>query len=100
VTRASRTDGEAMRKSIERFGARRARWKSETTRTIMLAAAITGLGWLVAVPAVAGFLTGRWLDARFGTGIVLSAGAGLAGLVLGAFAAWRRVGALLRHRER
>jgi ATP synthase protein I len=97
MTHAERRETDPMQKSIARFSARRARWKSETTRTIMLAAAITGLGWLVVVPAVAGFLAGRWLDARFGTGIVLSAGAGLVGLVFGAFAAWRRVGALLRH---
>jgi ATP synthase protein I len=56
-----------------------------------LAVSIVGLGWLVVIPALLGLFAGRWLDARFGTGLTLRAALGLLGLVLGCLAAWRRV---------
>jgi ATP synthase protein I len=56
-----------------------------------MAFAVAGIGWLVVVPAVAGFALGRWLDGRYGTGIRFAAGLGLLGLVIGCSSAWRRV---------
>jgi putative F0F1-ATPase subunit (Ca2+/Mg2+ transporter) len=44
---------------------------------------VAGMGWTIVVPAVVGFVSGHWLDRRYGTGIVLGAGLGLLGLVLG-----------------
>lgn len=80
-----------MHDSVERFGERRRRWRNEGPRTLTLAMTVVGIGWVIAVPAVLGFLLGHWLDARLGTGIVLSAGLGLTGLTLGSYAAWRRI---------
>jgi ATP synthase protein I len=80
-----------MHKTVASFERRRRQWKSEGTRTLALAVTVAGIGWTVVVPAVLGFLLGRWLDGRFGTGIVISAGLGLAGLTLGCYAAWSRL---------
>ncbi len=86
-----RGPGDAMRESVARFGDRRRRWESEGGRTLAMIAAVAGVGWLVVIPAVIGFIFGRWLDARAGTGTTLSAGLGLLGLMLGCAAAWRRI---------
>jgi predicted F0F1-ATPase subunit len=88
-----RGPGDPMRDSVARFEDRRRRWRSERGRTLAMIATVTGVGWLVVIPAVAGFAFGHWLDARAGTGIALSAGLGLLGLTLGCAAAWRRISA-------
>jgi ATP synthase protein I len=82
-----------MRDSVARFEERRRRWRFERGRTLATIATVAGLGWLVVIPAVVGFAFGRWLDARAGTGVVLSAGLGLLGLTLGCAAAWRHISA-------
>jgi ATP synthase protein I len=80
-----------MRRSVKRFEQRRRRWRADGGRTLVTAVTITGIGWLVVVPSLAGFAFGRWIDARYGTGIVFAAGLGMLGLVLGCAAAWRHV---------
>jgi ATP synthase protein I len=80
-----------MRDSVVRFEERRRRWAAEAGRTLVVAVAVAGVGWLIVIPAVAGFALGHWLDSRYGTGIVFAAGLGLLGLVFGCWSAWRRI---------
>jgi len=80
-----------MAHSVAHLEKRRRRWKIEGRRTLAAAFTVIGLGWLVVVPAVAGFIVGHWLDARYGSGISLSAGLGFLGLALGCWSAWRRI---------
>lgn len=82
---------EPMRESVERFEERRRRWGREAGRTLVLAATVAGIGWVIVLPAVAGFAVGHWLDSRYRTGVVFSAGLGLLGLGFGCWAAWRRI---------
>lgn len=55
-----------------------------------------GVGWTVSLPAVAGAALGRWLDSRQGTGIAWTLFLLAAGVVVGAFAAWRQLGRELK----
>ena len=77
------SDNDRMRDTVARFEQRRRRWRTEGARTLVLAVTVAGMGWTIVVPAVVGFVSGHWLDRRYGTGIVLGAGLGLLGLVLG-----------------
>jgi len=88
-----------MRDSVARFEKRRRLWSAEGGRTLVLVATVTGIGWVIVIPAVAGFALGHWLDVRAGTGIMLSAGLGLLGLALGCAAGWRRIFARLDRTE-
>lgn len=47
------------------------------------------LGWMVVTPAVLGLFLGRWLDARFGSGIFCTAPLLLIGLGIGCVSAWK-----------
>jgi ATP synthase protein I len=85
------SDPSGMRESVTRFDERRRRWRAEGGRTLGLIAAVVGVGWSVVIPAVAGFAAGHWLDARAGTGVLMSAGLGFLGLVVGCATAWRRI---------
>lgn len=52
--------------------------------------ALTGsVGWMIALPMVAGVFLGRRLDARLGTGLAFTLGLMLAGLAAGAYGVWR-----------
>jgi ATP synthase protein I len=52
---------------------------------------IGAVGWMVSVPAVLGALAGRWLDARFASGIFWTLSLLVLGLILGCASAWRHV---------
>jgi len=80
-----------LRECVERFERRRGLRRGAGAHTLAVAVTVAGIGWAVVVPAVAGFLLGHMLDARFGTGIALSAGLGILGLGLGCYVAWRRI---------
>lgn len=54
-------------------------------------ATVGAIGWMVVTPAVAGALVGRWLDARFATGVYWTLSLLTAGVMLGSFSAWRHV---------
>jgi ATP synthase protein I len=47
------------------------------------------VGWMVVLPAVGGAFLGRWVDARYATGIFWTLSLLTAGLVVGCAAAWR-----------
>ena len=85
------SQSDRMRESVTRFEARRRRWAAEAGRTLVVAAAVAGIGWVIVIPAVAGFVVGHWLDSRYRTGVMFSAGLGMLGLGSGCWAAWRRI---------
>lgn len=93
----SPSPADPMRESVAQFEGRRRRWAAEAGRTLVAAAAVAGMGWLVVIPAVGGFALGHWLDARSGTGVVFSAGLGLVGLGIGCWSAWQRLSGQRRH---
>ncbi|HVY49372.1 MAG TPA: AtpZ/AtpI family protein [Minicystis sp.] len=91
MTRPVGGPSERMRESVERLEARRGRWAREAGHTLGAAVEVIGIGWLVVTPAVLGFAAGHWLDGRFGAGVVFGAALGFAGLVVGCWAAWKRI---------
>lgn len=50
---------------------------------------VGAVGWMVSLPAVLGALLGRWLDARFASGIFWTLSLLAVGLTLGCASAWR-----------
>ncbi len=84
-------DADRMSHSVARFGERRRKWRDDAGRTLLAAFNLTGIGWVVVVPTVLGFVLGHYLDARFSSGITLAAGMGFLGLGLGCWSAWRRI---------
>lgn len=72
---------------------RRARYQREGERPIGRNLALMGsLGWLVVIPALAGIAAGVWLDRTFGTGVFWSGALLVAGLAIGCWLAWQRIG--------
>lgn len=51
--------------------------------------AIGAVGWMMALPTVAGAMLGHYLDQRFDTGGSLTIGLLLAGLAIGGYSVWR-----------
>ena len=47
------------------------------------------LGWIFVVPTLAGLFFGRWLDAKFATGIFWSAPMMFLGVCIGGWVAWK-----------
>jgi ATP synthase protein I len=69
---------------------RRDRWLREGDLSVGRRLAQIGvLGWIFVVPTLAGLFFGRWLDARFETGIFWSAPMMLLGIVIGGWTAWK-----------
>lgn len=69
---------------------RRDRWLREGDMSVGRRLAQIGvLGWIVVVPTLAGMFFGRWLDARFATGIFWTAPLLLVGVCLGFWTAWK-----------
>ena len=52
---------------------------------------VGAIGWMVSLPAVLGALSGRWLDARFASGIFWTLSLLVLGLAIGCASAWRHV---------
>ncbi|MBN2907388.1 MAG: AtpZ/AtpI family protein [Rhodobacteraceae bacterium] len=69
---------------------RRDRWRREGDMSVGRRLAQIGvLGWIFVVPTLAGLFFGRWLDAKFATGIFWSAPLMMVGLCIGAWTAWK-----------
>jgi ATP synthase protein I len=47
------------------------------------------LGWIIVTPMLVGVFAGRWIDAKFGTGIFWTAPLLLLGAALGCWSAWK-----------
>ena len=75
---------------IRRQRDRHDRWLREGDLSVGRRLAQIGvLGWIFVVPTLAGLFLGRWLDARFETGVFWSAPLMLLGLCLGGWTAWK-----------
>lgn len=69
---------------------RRYRWLREGKMSVGRRLAQIGvLGWIFVVPTLAGLFFGRWLDARFGSGIFWTSPLMVLGLCLGGWTAWK-----------
>ena len=83
---------EALDRAVSTRRQRRARWREEGERSIGQNLAMIGaLGWTIIVPTLAGTFAGRWLDARFESGIFWTLSLLFGGLVCGCAMAWRRM---------
>jgi len=69
---------------------RRNRWLREGDMSVGRRLAQIGvLGWISVVPALGGLFFGRWLDARFATGIFWTARGLVLGICPGGRTAWK-----------
>lgn len=95
------SDAEAeLARSVAQRAARRAFWLGHGERSLAENLAMIGaLGWLVIMPTLAGVFLGRWLDRRFGAGILWTGALLVAGLALGCAFAWRRIQEIQREDE-
>ncbi len=50
------------------------------------------LGWIVVMPMLIGIFAGRWLDARFHSGLEITAPLLMLGAALGCWSAWKWMG--------
>ncbi len=83
---------DTLAEPVRRERARRERWAREGERTLGQNLAWIGvLGWLVVTPILIGIFLGRWIDARWGTGVFWTVSLLFTGVVIGCFLAWRRV---------
>ncbi|MEZ4236646.1 MAG: AtpZ/AtpI family protein [Myxococcota bacterium] len=78
--------------AVRQRSERASRWAREGERPMAKNLALIGVvGWLVVIPMLLGVAAGRWLDARFDTGITLTAALLVVGLAAGVTLAWRRI---------
>lgn len=83
----------ALDRAVLRRTDRTERARREGVRTILQNLGMMGaLGWLLAVPPLLSGFLGRWLDRTLGTGFELTAALLVAGVGLGGWLAWRRMG--------
>ncbi|MFT4620460.1 MAG: ATP synthase protein I [Sulfitobacter sp.] len=70
--------------------ARRDRWQQQGDLSIGRRLAQIGvLGWIFVMPTLVGLFFGRWLDARYSSGLFWSAPLMLIGLCIGGWTAWK-----------
>jgi ATP synthase protein I len=86
-------DGHSLAEPVRRQRARRARWRREAERPLGHNLALIGvLGWLVVTPTLIGIFIGRWLDRIIESGIFWTVSLLFAGICIGCWLAWKRVG--------
>ena len=84
------TDG--LKRSVRLRRERRERAQREGERSLAQNLAWVGtLGWLIVTPILAGMFLGRFIDRRFGLGILFSSTLCCIGAVIGGWLAWRRI---------
>lgn len=77
-------DSDPLVTSVRRHGERHRRWLREGDPSVARRLGQIGvLGWLIIVPMLIGVFLGRWLDARFGSGLFWTAPLLLVGLAVG-----------------
>lgn len=75
---------------IDRFARRRAHARARRGKSLWAQATAVGtLGWLIAVPIVAGALLGHLLDRRLGSGITWAMAFMGLGVLIGGYALWK-----------
>lgn len=62
-----------------------------TGATFWQSLSVIGVGWLIVIAAVGGALAGRWLHARWNTGIALTALLVVAGASVGMALVWQLI---------
>jgi ATP synthase protein I len=78
-----------IRRALERDFSRHAR-REQGHRTFWQSLGVLGMvGWPISLAAVGGALLGRYLDARFGSGVRFTLMLLTAGAMLGSYTAWR-----------
>lgn len=83
---------EAMKRAVVERQQREEQWEREGERTIWQNLSMIGaLGWLIVVPTLIGAFLGRWLDARFETGVFFSGSLIFLGACLGGVMIWKRM---------
>ncbi|MBN2740400.1 MAG: AtpZ/AtpI family protein [Rhodobacteraceae bacterium] len=83
-------DNDPLLVETRRRRERRDRWLREGDMSVGRRLAQIGvLGWIFVLPTLAGLFLGRWLDARFATGIFWSAPCMIVGLCIGFYSAWK-----------
>ncbi len=71
-------------------GDRHGRWLRDGDFTVSRRLAQIGvLGWIIVVPMLIGVFAGRWLDARFDSGLFCTAPLLMLGAALGCWSAWK-----------
>lgn len=87
------SNGGPLADPVRRHRERRERWVREGERPVGRNLALIGaLGWLVVTPVLAGLFAGRWLDRLAGGGIFWTASLIFAGVAMGGWLAWKRIG--------
>lgn len=88
-----RDDKDPLLRKIRQAQSMRTAWLREGDASVGRRLAQIGiLGWIIVLPMLAGIILGRWLDLRFGTGLLWTAPLLILGLILGGWFAWRWVG--------
>lgn len=85
-------DPDGLSRSVRERRRRRELWQREGERSLGQNLAWIGvLGWLVVVPTLIGMFVGRWIDARWATGIFWTVSLLFLGVCVGCYLAWQRV---------
>jgi ATP synthase protein I len=85
-------ESERLREAVRLRESRRALGESDGERSLWRNLQMIGaLGWLIVAPTLLGVLAGRWLDARFGSGIFFTGALIMLGAAGGCWLAWRRI---------
>jgi ATP synthase protein I len=88
--RPDKDETDPLVEKIRQASARRDRWLREGDMSVGRRLAQIGvLGWIFVVPTLGGLFVGRFLDARFSTGIFWSAPLMLLGVCVGGWTAWK-----------
>jgi ATP synthase protein I len=83
-------DEDPMVNETRRRSERHARWLREGDMSVGRRLAQIGvLGWIIVAPTLLGMFIGRWIDARFETGVFWTAPLMMLGLLLGGWSAWK-----------
>lgn len=83
-------DPDPLVSAIRTRGERHRRWVSEGDGSVGRRLAQIGvLGWIVVTPILIGVFGGRWLDARFQSGLQWTAPLLMLGAALGLWSAWK-----------
>lgn len=78
--------------AVRRQRRRLERAQRESRRSIGQDLAQAGvIGWTIVIATLLGIFAGRWLDRRFGTGVVWTLVLLVAGVLLGCALAWQRL---------
>ena len=88
IERLSRTDPRAaVRRDRKRMGRR-----DKGQRSFWRSLGVIGMvGWPIAISSVGGAILGRYLDARWGTGIRFTLMLLMIGVLLGCLASWKAI---------